>query len=152
MKKQLSEQNRILRYFLPKENTKTQLTVRWKLIIFLTSSVRWNVSILVLGLFCEFNCLWDMLLTYWINLSGGVREEYGFLNTCSALCNIMRSDICKKTLTWTNISSATSSQQISGKTLRVNKTAMKSFSTICRSETTLNCRSRHSCIKITHTT
>ena len=34
-------------------------------------------------------------------------------------------------------------------TLRVNKITMKSF---FRSESTLNCRSRHLCIKLTHTT
>ena len=40
------------------------------------------------------------------------------------------------------------------KTLKVNKIAMKSVSKqICRSESTLDCRSpRHSCIKLTHTT
>ena len=38
------------------------------------------------------------------------------------------------------------------KTLRVNKIAMKSFQQICRSESALNCRSRHLCIKLTHTT
>ena len=38
------------------------------------------------------------------------------------------------------------------KTLRVNKIIMKSFSKFCRSESTLNCRSSHSSIKLTHTT
>ena len=47
-----------------------------------------------------------------------------------------------------NISSATSSQQISGNNHRVIKIAMKSFSKICRSKSTLNCRSHHLCIKI----
>ena len=37
------------------------------------------------------------------------------------------------------------------KILRENKIAMKSFSKICRSVPTLNCRSGHSCIKLTHT-
>ena len=37
------------------------------------------------------------------------------------------------------------------KTLRVNETAMKCLSKICRSESTLNCRYRHLCIKLTHT-
>ena len=36
------------------------------------------------------------------------------------------------------------------KTLRVNRIAMKSFSKICRSDSTLNCRSHHSHIKLTH--
>ena len=47
-----------------------------------------------------------------------------------------------------NISSATS-QQISGKTLRVNKIAMKSYLKI---ESILSCRSRHSWVKLTRTT
>ena len=52
-----------------------------------------------------------------------------------------------------NISSATSYlSRFLAKTLRIIKAAMKSFSKICRSETTLNCRSRHSRIKLTHTT
>ena len=38
------------------------------------------------------------------------------------------------------------------KSLRVNNLPWKSFSKICRSESTLNCRSRHLCIKLMHTT
>ena len=37
------------------------------------------------------------------------------------------------------------------KTLRVIKIAMQSFSKICRSDSSLNCRSRHSRIKLKHT-
>ena len=37
------------------------------------------------------------------------------------------------------------------KTLRINNIVMKNFSKICRSESTLNCGSRHLCIKLTHT-
>ena len=52
-----------------------------------------------------------------------------------------------------NIFSVTSFQQISGKNSE-SKTEleMKSISKICCSESTLNCRSRHLCIKLTHTT
>ena len=38
------------------------------------------------------------------------------------------------------------------RTLRVNKIVLKSFSKICRSDSTLNCRSHHSCKKLTLTT
>ena len=38
------------------------------------------------------------------------------------------------------------------KTLRVNKIAMRTFSKIFCLELTLNCRSHHSCIKLTHPT
>ena len=52
-----------------------------------------------------------------------------------------------------SISSALSSlSRLLVKTLSLNKIAMKSFSKICHSASTLNCRSRHLCIKLTHTT
>ena len=38
------------------------------------------------------------------------------------------------------------------KTPRVNNIPIKSFSKICRSKSTLNCSSRHSCIKLKHPT
>ena len=72
-------------------------------------------------------------------------------------------DICKEFLNflresrttrrkYENIPSPTSYQQKLAKTLRVNKIAMTSFTKNCRSESTLNCRSRHIWIKLTYTT
>ena len=43
------------------------------------------------------------------------------------------------------------SAEISAKTLRANKLAKKNFSKICRSESSLNCRSRYLYIKLKHT-
>ena len=57
----------------------------------------------------------------------------------------------QKWLSKTNFAYKKFSRRFLATRLRVNKTATKSFSKICRSKSNLNCRSRHTCIKFIFT-